>query len=341
MESSPNYSAFEFEDFIEDDKFKEWVMAPSEEQGRYWRTFLLAYPHKKEPIKEAKAFLLGLGGYFESTDISERELQIKLGRVLERGSNPKEASKKKPKVRIFPVYQRIAVAASVAALLGFFGWYFFVGLDGMTTYRTDFGQWETVELPDGSVVELHANSELIVAKDWANGITRQVWLEGEAFFSVTKKPTTGLKFQVITDDLTVEVSGTEFNVQDRGERTEVYLKEGKIALDLGIEKETLSPGDFIAFSADQKKIVERKRVSQDTYTSWKEGVLQLNNTTVLEILKKIEEIYGVDIKVTNKAMLSEKRTIGVPMENLEVVIPILENTLDVDIRKERNKLFIR
>ena len=119
MESSPNYSAFEFEDFIEDDKFKEWVMAPSEEQDRYWRTFLLAYPHKKEPIKEAKAFLLGLDEYFESTDISERELQIKLGRVLERGSNPKEASKKKPKVRIFPVYQRIAVAASVAALLGF------------------------------------------------------------------------------------------------------------------------------------------------------------------------------------------------------------------------------
>ena len=211
----------------------------------------------------------------------------------------------------------------------------------MTTYRTDFGQWETVELPDGSVVELHANSELIVAKDWANGITRQVWLEGEAFFSVTKKPTTGTKFQVITDDLTVEVSGTEFNVQDRGERTEVYLKEGKIALDLGLGKEILSPGDYIAFSADQKKIVERRRVSQDTYTSWKEGVLQLNNTTVLEILKEIEEIYGVDIKVTNKAMLSEKRTIAVPMKNLEVVIPILENTLDVDIRKERNKLFIR
>ena len=60
-----------------------------------------------------------------------------------------------------------------------------------------------------------------------------------------------------------------------------------------------------------------------------------------EILTKIEELYGVDIKISQKALLNEHRTIGIPMKDLDIVIPILEKTLDVHITREKNKLFIK
>lgn len=335
MKDPKNYNTFEFQDFIEDDDFRAWVIFRSKEKDRYWKEFLEAHPHKKETVKEAREFLLQTAKYFESTDRSERDIRVGLEQVLESASVLKI---NKPKVHVLPIYRWMA-AASLAMLMGFFSWYFFTMSDGLTAYTTDFGEWKTVTLLDGSVVKLNANSELVVAEDLSEGDTRQVWLQGEAFFTIVKK-SGGTKFQVITDDLTVEVLGTEFNVRNREKQTEVYLQKGKIALDLGVEKEILSPGDFIAFSAETKQIVERKQVTQAKLTSWKEGVLHLNNTSVYEILKKIEEIYGVDIKISAKTMLNEKRTIGVPMKDLEIVIPILEKTLNVEIMKERNKLFL-
>ncbi len=331
------YITFEFNDFIECDEFRTWVRAPSKRRNKFWETFLQAYPDKKEHVKEAKEFLLESRRYFEKNDLSQHDIQIKLGRVLEKGLKRNEV---RVKVRTLYIYKRLAMAATIA-LIAICGWYIFSYNSELSSYSTDYGEWKTVQLPDESMVQLNANSELILSEDWSEGVTRQVWLKGEAFFTVSKKPATQTKFQVITDDLTVEVLGTEFNVQERDGHTSVYLHEGNVKINMGMIVENLIPGDFIEFSADKSEVIQRKRITSGEPTSWKEGVLQLNNTTILVILREIEEIYGVDIKVSNKAMLSERRTIGVPMQNLDIVVPILEKSLQVEIRKVGNKLLVK
>jgi ferric-dicitrate binding protein FerR (iron transport regulator) len=70
-------------------------------------------------------------------------------------------------------------------------------------------------LPDNSTVILNANSSLRYQENWEAELLREVWVDGEAFFSVVHTHN-HQRFRVnVTDDLKVEVLGTEFNVKDR------------------------------------------------------------------------------------------------------------------------------
>lgn len=259
-----------------------------------------------------------------------------LFRTMEKAKSKKEARLHKQKLT-----RRMTIAASICLLLAFFSWLWLKPDDRLQTIATGFGEWKTVELPDGSIVKLNANSEIRLAEKWSEGIDRQVWLDGEAFFRVEKKPQTNAKFKVITNDLTVEVYGTSFNVRSRDEQTSVFLEEGKIKLDLGQQEEFLNPGDFIAYSSRENTITERKQKTvAEKHTSWKDGALILKDTPTIVILKKIKELYGLDIMVKNEQILNREKTIMVPMDKIEIAIPILERTLDVQIEKIDNKLII-
>ena len=137
-----------------------------------------------------------------------------------------------------PVYQihwkrNAMIAASVLLVICTGIWYFKSGTATNTNlYKTDFAQIKHITLPDGSKVTLNANSELKLSLDWSDKGDRQVWLDGEAYFEVEKKPATHQKFVVHTKDIDVEVLGTKFNVNTRHEKAIVSLEEGKIKLSL-------------------------------------------------------------------------------------------------------------
>ena len=205
---------------------------------------------------------------------------------------------------------------------------------------TNYGEWRSIELPDGSKVKLNANSKIKFFKHWESGIDRSVWLNGEAFFEVTKD-SKGAKFTVHTDDLAVEVLGTSFNVHSRSEQTEVFLEEGKVRLDMGTEKRTMESGDFISYSSKQKKITAFTQTSTELHASWKDGSLILNDKSLAEIMKKMEEIFGYKIVLQNEELLKERRTVAIPMEAIEVAIPILESTFGLEMKLEDNQLIVQ
>jgi ferric-dicitrate binding protein FerR (iron transport regulator) len=111
---------------------------------------------------------------------------------------------------------------------------------------------------------------------------------------------------------------------------------------MGNQEELLQPGDFVAYSADKKAIVKReKAIPPEIHTSWKDGVLILKDQSVKHILQKIEEIYGVQIKVLDQSLLTNIKTISVPMDKLEIAVPVLERTFGVKITKQANQLVIQ
>lgn len=256
-----------------------------------------------------------------------------------------QLEKRKSKIASLRPTKTFWKIASVAAIL-----VVFIGIGlwlsqpfYMETYSTGFAEWKNVDLPDGSVVKLNANSELKCAKSWEKGATRVVWMKGEAFFQVKKKILTGSKFQVVTKDLTIEVLGTSFNVNSRFDNTEVYLNEGKIELDLGTKKEILNrPGDFVSYSATEKNIVKiLKQVEPEVHTSWKDGVLIMKDKSGAEIFERIKDIYGVEILLENETVLEQVKTVSVPMDKLEIAIPLLEGTFNTVIKMEGNRLIIQ
>ena len=128
--------------------------------------------------------------------------------------------------------------------------------------------------------------------------------------------------------------------EETSDITEVFLKEGKIKLKMNGKEEYLFPGDFISYSRIEKKIIKRNKIPQESYTTWKDGTLQMENT-VEEIFLKIEEIYGVQIHVSDTTILKEIRKISIPMKDMETVIPILEISLNIKIILDGNKLIIK
>ena len=233
-------------------------------------------------------------------------------------------------------------AASVTLLLCVAAALWLFRTDPVIHYATGNLEWQALELPDGSWVKLNANSEISYNRRWSAGSDRRVWLKGEAFFKVEKKPATHAKFIVVTDDLEVEVLGTSFNVSSRGAQTDVFLEEGQIRLNMGDREETLQPGDFVAYSAQKKAILERRNETHpaEPDTSWKKGVLIIKDKSIAEILTKIEELYGIETEVLDTGLLEKIMTVSVPMGELELTIPLLEGTFRRKISRQENLLII-
>src|SRR5688572_14328268 len=84
--------------------------------------------------------------------------------------------------------------------------------------KTAYGQVTRQQLPDGSEVILNANSSISYSDGWEKGGEREVWVKGEAFFKVAKTATKS-KFIVHTDQLDVVVTGTQFNVVSRSDKS--------------------------------------------------------------------------------------------------------------------------
>lgn len=230
----------------------------------------------------------------------------------------------------------LPVAASVLLLI-IAGGYWMQQNTKKTIVQTAFGERLTLELNDGSKVNLNANSQVAYRENWENENDREIWLDGEAFFEVEKKPETGQKLKVITSDLTVEVLGTTFNVNSKGGKTSVYLKEGQIRLyfnDLDSVM-LIEPGDLIRYSRESREITLKSSERPDVHTSWKDGVLTFKNSRLQEVLQKIEDIYGITFQVPNAEDYTREVNFPLPINQLETTMDILRKTLHgLEIRKE-------
>ena len=242
----------------------------------------------------------------------------------------------------------VVSAAAVLLLLGAVFTWLWLDNNRENIIMTAAAEQKTVELPDGSVVTINPSSSIRFKNRWNKKEDRVVWLQGEAFFEVAKKMETRQKFQVVTSDLTVEVLGTIFHINSQTKQTSVYLKEGKIAFSLKEQPEqvkTMAPGERLTFSAKDKKLqLDRSKTASLPATSWKDGTLIFDKPTPLaDILREIEAIYSIqfDVKDTTNFQRRIGAGVGLPMKELDIVIPILEVALQLEITEENGLFVIR
>ena len=230
----------------------------------------------------------------------------------------------------------LKIAASFLILVGLGVW-IMATLNSPKVIQTAYGEQHDLELLDGSLVKLNGNSKLKYRVGSTEESDREVWLAGEAFFEVQKKPTTNQKFQVNTEDVLVEVLGTKFNVNSHGGKTQVYLAEGRIRLHLNHLDTVImmEPGDLITYSGKSKSWDRKRKEKASLHTSWLDGVLIFNNASLLEVLQKIEDIYGVKFNVVDPVLFEREINFPLPIDEIETAISILSKTIDgLDIRKE-------
>lgn len=254
-------------------------------------------------------------------------------------SNPKNSGRRVGKGQ----YGKWRIAAAAVLLLAVAAWMWMRSSPTPLEFRTAFGEQRTITLPDQSQVKLNANSTIRYHADWTSAAVRQVWLEGEAYFQVQKDVENARKFRVITRDLTVEVMGTVFNVNTRQAATEVFLEEGKVNVDLEETEEDImmDPGELVTYSVKTHRSQKRKIVQEEAPASWKDGTIILQDSPLLKIIEKLEEIHGITVKVENRALLEKRYTYHMPVNNLDTAILIMEASIGQPLERTDGTLIIK
>lgn len=184
-------------------------------------------------------------------------------------------------------------------------------------------------LEDGSMVHLNSESVLKIPETFAGKNTREIWLNGEAYFEVakdTKKP-----FVVNTDFMKVTVLGTHFNVNTY--RTdgvvETTLVEGSVEVADKIKgnKVVLKPAEQARLDNGQLSV---RKVDTKLYTSWVDGKFYFEREDLEEIVSQLERWYDVSFFFVHER-LKERTFTGVVFrdEALEKVLGILEKTAGI------------
>lgn len=329
------YNEYVLEDFLGDESFQNWRLGRGNtEEHKRWEKWLLANPAKKEMVEQASAILLLF--------VNKRE-HLPQEEILAQWNALRNTLESKPAGKTrwleMPVI-RYAAAVALLCVLSAVVYLQFFDKDiqqEFITYESGFGEKQEINLPDGTSIILNANTQLKTLKEW-NGQSREVWLEnGEAYFSVARQADKS-NFMVHTDELKVEVLGTQFNVNLTG-RTSVMLDEGSIRLMSSAGGESImKPGDLAEYNLGRimiSKVDEPKK-----YTAWLENKISFDNTTLTEISNYIQRHYGVSVMIPD-TLLQKRRLSGeIPNDNLDLLLSAISVAMDLSIKKVEGKVVI-
>lgn len=183
--------------------------------------------------------------------------------------------------------------------------------------EVQYGQTGHLYLFDGTEVWLNSGSKLKYPNQF-NAQSRDVQLEGEAYFKVTHNAQ--LPFKVKTKAMEVEVLGTSFNVSAYNDETrvDVVLEEGKVKLNQlnGTEIGLLKPGEQASLDTKSHQL-SISEVNTKLYTNWKDGRLEFKGEALGEVALKLERWYNVSIQIEDPA-LADYRISGTVLRNKPV-----------------------
>jgi ferric-dicitrate binding protein FerR (iron transport regulator) len=168
------------------------------------------------------------------------------------------------------------------------------------------GQLKEIFLADGTHVWLNSGSKLSFPSGF-NAENREVELSGEAFFEVTANEEE--PFLVKTQDHTVKVTGTRFNICEYPENKtiETTLEEGKVKIITGNFIKDLYPGQQSSFNTQTAEI-RIGETDMEIYTTWKDGFYEFNNESVCKVFKIIERWWDVKIRYPEERLKNERIT---------------------------------
>lgn len=200
--------------------------------------------------------------------------------------------------------------------------------------RTEQGQTKKVFLPDSSMIVMAASSVIKYDLNAFKKGNRVVEMEGKAFFQVTRDE--GSPFSVSTANTVVKVLGTSFQLAERENKTELYVRSGKVAFEPKDGKETdrlvLTKGMSAVYDHAERDMITTDE-DQTNVFSWQTKQLHFNDTPLEQVMHDLAEYYNVEI--INRLDNGNKHlTASFNNLPLEETLLIINQTLDVHLMAE-------
>ena len=219
------------------------------------------------------------------------------------------------------------------------------------TVSTRKGSKSNIQLPDGTIAWLNADSKLVYDENF-RGAFREVTLEGEAYFDVVRDKTK--PFIIHTKTLDIKVLGTAFNVRayETEKNTETSLFRGSVEITLHNSPEKkiiLKPNEKLSVNNKSISITTRKDDRRINHTPpaanitvgkvhfedkdsialetlWIKNKLVFDAESLEEVAQKIERWYDVrviiygdeDLKQTTYSGIFENENLLQVMEALKI-----------------------
>jgi transmembrane sensor len=243
-----------------------------------------------------------------------------------------------------PRWRQWAAAAALAGTVAGGGWLLY---SQRTTapleIATAYGQVDTIKLPDGSEATLNGHSTLRYANSWAANKPREVWLDGEGYFSVKHQPN-NQRFVVHTRaGFAVEVLGTKFTVYRRRDQARVVLLSGKVRVDFDDQQRPdviLKPGELLETRDAQPLAAVHKAVRTAPYAAWKDAQLVLDETSIAELATRLQDTYGMEVVVSDPELAQRRMTGTVPVSDLDVLLLALQETFHLKATREAGRIVL-
>ncbi|MCE7070850.1 FecR domain-containing protein [Dyadobacter sp. CY327] len=149
-----------------------------------------------------------------------------------------------------------------------------------------------IVLADGTKVSLNSETKLRFPFHFG-GSSREVYVEGEAFFEVKKDPSH--PFIVHTSLADMVVTGTSFNVNTYDRKlVKTALVEGKVQIRAGEQRPIdLLPGFEATANTGKKLIIDR--FDADEVLSWRAGLYYFHNQPLEQLSSFIARWYGIEV----------------------------------------------
>jgi len=193
-------------------------------------------------------------------------------------------------------------------------------------------------LPDGSTVFLSPGSRLNYPSTFDGMQKREVYLQGQAFFDIKHNATR--PFVVHTGKVETTVLGTAFNIkaqQDEKDIT-VTVTRGKVRVSdphktLGI----ITPQQQITYNTE-KETATFSRVRNNSFLDWKNRDLFIDNLTLTEAAKLLEEQYSIKIIIKDSSIMEQRFTATFPKnEKLEEAVKSISEFNGLSYSIDRGK----
>jgi ferric-dicitrate binding protein FerR (iron transport regulator) len=225
---------------------------------------------------------------------------------------------------------RLSIAASFLLLIGIgsFGWFY------SKTIASPRGTHLTASLPDGSAVELNAESSLkYYPYRWA--VRRNVQFEGEGFFEVQK----GKKFTVESQLGETSVLGTSFNIYSREDSYRVLCLTGKVGVEASSKESViLNPNQEVIIKSG-KVFKQNNNLKPENTISWRFNQFLYTAAPFKRVIQEIERQYGISINTEEE--LNELISCNFQIKpNVEEILSVVCKPLGYHFTKTSEKQYL-
>jgi transmembrane sensor len=279
-----------------------------------------------------------------SATIAEVKRAGRLARAVSFGNAMNAASERRDR----PQRLRYAAAAAMAILVLIAGAWWVPRIGSVTLFQTAIGERASVELPDGSRLDLNSNSLARVEYSRQARIIRLA--RGEAYFKVAHEA--ARPFWVVAGNSWVRAVGTAFSVDMRPSGVRVIVSEGTIKVataraddeppsDASLTRtpvSVLTAGQQVEMKAGTAQISPVQPLELTRLDAWRKGKLYFENQPLESVVEELGRYTPTPISIEDESLknLSIGGTFQANAQGVDALLEMLERGFGLQVRREGN-----